>query len=424
MIIKQLRPNQIGLVKTTLVSVRELLTKFRRYFLPILGLIVLVILLISQSHLLNPQIEVVPDNHFYQETAMIKLRKVGAGPNTDIRYTTDGSLPTQDSNIYQDQPLTFKQSLVLRMALFKGSKLIGTVKNHDVFVEASHDLPVISLITEPKNLWDDEIGIYAVGNHNNYNRSGSEWERAAVFHYYDQKQNLRLKHKIGLRLHGGGSRGLPQKPFRLYADYYNDKERFHYNFFEESDVDTFRTLILRNSATDWNKSYMRDVVSQRIARKNTTLDTQADLPVVVYLNGQYWGLYFLRERFDQDYFHQKYGVEENRVTLLDVPHDVGEKRGEVRLNEGDYQSDVTTYNKLLKEARKCKDCANYNFFNQYADLQNLIDYYIYELHFANFDWPYGNMKVWRYHNGLVQENPSLSLKLPPRFRWSLSMVII
>nr|MEE4269244.1 CotH kinase family protein [Candidatus Krumholzibacteria bacterium] len=159
---------------------------------------------------------------------------------------------------------------------------------------ARHDLPVLCITTDPANLWDPELGIYAWGNYINYSQTGGDWERPAQLEYFTADGTLAFNEPIGLRINGGSSRDYTQKGLRLYFDDYGTSDVVEYDFFGEGPVRCER-LVLRGSGypdfaigSGWGEPLHRDLghPGSRWAY------------VAVYLNGEYWGAYALRERFD------------------------------------------------------------------------------------------------------------------------------
>jgi len=398
---------------------------FKKWFrrgLMALFVIILFFIFLQPLKYLNPHLKLNTENSFFSESITVEIQPQSVLGKSQIRYTLDGSTPTAQSQLYQT-PLEISKTLILKAAIFKNDQVISPIISHNFFINDDHQLPVVAINTDPDNLWDAEIGIYVEGNHHNSHQHGKKWQREAEFVFFDEKQQLQIKQKIGLRIHGGGTRSLPQKSFRIYADPDDQGQTLSYKFFPDSELENFESLTLRNGGTDWEYSFMRDAVVNNLASKISDVDSAPAQPIVLYLNSQYWGIYYLRERFDETYFAQKYKADEENLAIYQVPHDVGEKRGQIILDEGKSDQDVQLYNDLLKEARKCKECAHYNHFKKYIDMESFIDYMIFEIHFANFDWPYGNMKLWNYHNNLVDQSWDLSQELPQgldgRFRWLL-----
>lgn len=378
----------------------------------------LVALFILLSHydyfiinVLKKKIIVLPEKHFYHESIEITLE---SPIKADIFYTIDGSNPEPNSYQYQDK-IKVDKTTVLKFALFKNKKQIGQIQTHDFFINTNHNLPVLSISTDSKNLFDNQIGIYVVGDNRNFTKKGEDWERPAFLSFFESDQSLAFERNIGLRLHGGGSRGLPQKSFRIYIKDIDKNETLNYQLFPDSDVNQYNTFVLRNGGGDAVYSTIRDVLAHELIKQNSTLDISNYRPVVLYLNGEYWGLYHLRERQDQYYFQNKYNLDLDRLTILNIPHDVGDNRGLAILDYGKNDSDVTLYNDLFKKANRCDKCTDFNYYNRFLDIDNLIDYYIFEIFFANFDWPFGNMKAWKYQT--AEYEPLAPLGQDGRFRW-------
>lgn len=399
--------------------------RFSKYILFIAAVILILLFLIIQTNVFNPRVIVEPGQNFFQETIEVSLSAVGAPVQSEIRYTLDGSDPSLNTRLY-NQPFELKETTVLKAAVYKDDQRQGEITTHDFFFDSEHTLPIVSIVTQPDNLWDPNFGIYVVGSDEdnpNYNQRGNDWQRLAVFHYYEPDQQLTVKQEVGLRIHGGGSRGLPQKSFRLYASMDNEGATFNYKFFPNYDIDQFSTLILRNSGNDWEKAFMRDVIVNRMAARKSEMEFMTDQPVVVYLNGEYWGIYYLRDRFDKEYIHQKFGIDHSEISLMEQPYRVGSQDALLEVKDSRFKQDAELYQELLEAARACQDCANYRQFEKYFDMDSLIDYYIFQLHFANGDWPLNNIKLWRSHNSLVDRNQELGQFLPPgldgKFRWYL-----
>lgn len=363
-------------------------------------------------NLLKQKIGFNPNINFSQEA--INLTLSSPIKNATIYYTKDGATPNESSDKYQN-PIEIKESTTLKFVLYKKGKQLGAVQTHDVFINTQHDLAVISLSTDPVNLWDEEIGIYT---EKNYAKKGKEWERNGVINFYEEDGTRGFSREVGIRIHGGGTRGLPQKSFRILITNKENNQTLKYPLFPDGKVQNFNSFILRNAGGDWSHTHLRDALMQEIVEDaNLTVDLQDYRPAVLYLNGQYWGLYDIRERYDQDYFSNHYGADAKRVNIYYVPHDVGVDRGRIKLDEGKDTGGVELYNKLFDQTKSCQSCTDLNNLQQYLDPINYRDYLITELHFNNFDWPYGNAKLWRYETNAFE--PNAPYGLDGRFRWLL-----
>jgi len=170
---------------------------------------------------------------------------------------------------------------------------------------ALHDLPLINVSCDPVNLWDPETGIYCWGQGFPYNWQGTgvEWEREAVFTYTDTTDLVTHQRPIGLRIHGGSSRAYPNKPLRFYFDRHGAPEVIEDDFFGDGQRPHARLLIRSADSPD---QYLADPLAtslfgdlgHKISRWS---------PVAAYLNNSYWGLYHLRERMDDEWAEITHG---------------------------------------------------------------------------------------------------------------------
>lgn len=345
----------------------------------------------------NP-VEISHPQHFYSETISVTL----SSPidNVLITYTLDGSSPTSASQVYIE-PIEISQTTVVQAAAFKDNQQIGSTLIHDYFINTEHSLPVVTLNTDSKNLWDEELGIYTVKN---YEKKGKDWERPGVITFYETDQIVKFQNKINYRLHGAGSKNLPQKSFRIQV---SDKNfPIQYQIFPDSNIDTFYSLILRNAGGDWSYTHLRDpLIHEVVSKTDLDIKTQNYRPAVLYINGEYWGIYNIRERQDQEYFSVRYSAEPESFNIYSVADDYGENRGKIFVDEGDDTTFAEKYNDLLLTVQDhCVGCASPDTINHTIDWINFRDYLIVELFFDNYDWPYSNSKLWRFDTPLVQEN--------------------
>ena len=181
--------------------------------------------------------------------------------------------------------------------------LVVPVAPRDYTPEA-HDLPVISITTDPTGLWDPETGIYVVGNYTNFDQRGSDWEREARFQYFEPGKGMVVDEPVGLRIHGGFSRNYHQKGLRIYFDDYGSADQVEHPFFPTGPT-TFRRLICRanrfdNVAINTNlaEGLMGDLGHAASRFRFTAL----------YLNREYWGAYNLRERLDDEFFEHNWSL--------------------------------------------------------------------------------------------------------------------
>src|SRR5690606_32290251 len=102
-------------------------------------------------------------------------------------------------------------------------------------------------------------------------------------------------------------------------------------------LDEFKRLILHTSGQDNGLTMFRDAMAESLIA-HTGIDTLAYRPAVVFLNGEYWGIHNIRERYDHHYVATNYEVEDEDVVIL---------QGNVEVVAGDPGDDLS-YRQMLQ----------------------------------------------------------------------------
>lgn len=308
-----------------------------------------------------------------------------------IYYTLDGSEPTINSNRYSaNEKISINKTSNVRACTFSDEKLPANVVSATYFIgERDFDLPVVSLVTEEKNLTDNTIGIYVKGTNGTIWREGEtekynwyqDWDRPANFEFFDVDKTNRVNQELDIAISGGWTRSMTVKSLKISPRKKFGDNRLRYNFFEATKPGLkLKDIQIRNSGNDFGYSMMRDAFMQSIVMHRMDLDYQAYEPAVCYINSNYKGIMNLRERTSKDFLYSNYGLDEEDFYLLD-PAD--------------------TYNypfNQLTEYLQKNDVSNnlvYNNVKNMMDIDNFIDYFIAEIYYANTDWPHNNTKLWK-----------------------------
>jgi hypothetical protein len=262
--------------------------------------------------------------------------------------------------------------------------------------EQQHRLPVISIVMEPGDLFDDSTGIYVVGKNgitgycNNALRRNycQDWERSAMIEYQDSVSGESYTSPAGIKIHGNCSRNFPQKSFALFARKKYGNGKFRFDFFADKQNDAFEALLLRNSGNDNGRSMFRDGLMSALAWEAGNLDYQAWKPVAVYLNGEYWGIYNLREKLNEHYITDNHGIEPDQLDML---------KDTDRLVHGsrDGIDEVVAF----LQVNDLNEPAAWEWISNRVDILSLINYFIAELYCANTDWPSNNVCYWQSRDG-------------------------
>ncbi len=272
---------------------------------------------------------------------------------------------------------------------------------------ASHNnLPILSVTTDPDNLFDYDKGIFVKGRvydetpsnwgddpQANYNQKGMEWERPAHIDFFESDGSLVLSQDCGIRTQGAYSRADYQKSLRFYAraDYgeKNFKAALIPSAFAESDGTTlitkYKKFVMRGGGNDNNYTKFKDPFVQALV-SDRRFDTQEGRPCVMFIDGEYWGLYTLQEDFDDHYYEENYGVNADEVVVY--------KKGEI--DEGN-EEDIELFRELRNfcTSHDLTNAANYEAVSKMLDLESFADYMAAEMYIINEDWPGNNYSMWR-----------------------------
>jgi len=264
-----------------------------------------------------PQPVITPDGGLCSGTVNLSVTMPeDAELPTDARLcvTTDGREPTisdaVDSNSFTASITT---STVVRAKILSASALPvrSAVKSY-IFHPRELNMPLISLVTDPDYLYDEQIGILS-GQGDNANWL-NDWRRPLNVEYYDTEGNMIINQLGNTRVQGGATRTNPQKSMAVYANKRFGEKRFNSSDFwpDKPEVKKVKSFILRNSGNDYLGAHISDVYAQWMLGSHLdNIDWQAYRPVVVYLNGKYHGLLDLRERSNDDYVEANYdGLED------------------------------------------------------------------------------------------------------------------
>jgi|LSQX01.2.fsa_nt_gb hypothetical protein len=313
----------------------------------------------------------------------------------------------------------FKCSTIKAVAIRDdGAK--SNIITHSYFVDPNmntrYSFPVISIVTDRANFFDDSTGIYVS---NNSEKRGSEWERPIHIEFFEKDGTLGFSQYAGVRIHGNYTRKYPQKSLRLYADKdYDAKDEFEYEIFpglrkngSGKKLKSFERLILRNSGNDWTGVMFRDAMMQSLV-SHLKPETQAYRPSIVFLNGEYWGIHNIRERFDKKYLEDHYDLDDDKVVILDPKEQIEVQEGTEEDAEA-YMNDIVNYLKSNDITQK----STYDYIKTKMDIENFIDYNVSQIYFGNTDWPHNNVSVWKYKTDDGQYHPEAPYGQDGRWRW-------
>lgn len=287
----------------------------------------------------------------YDQAQTVTLTATGT-----IYYTLDGTTPTKKSKVYTS-PISVKGVTTLRAVGFEGNRKTPETAYTYVIGQEAHQLPIVTVSIPQDSLTHKDTGIL------NHIKKTYEYQcQVTLIEGGEEKFSL----PCGFRLHGYGSREMPKQNFQLRFRSQYGASKLKYKLFENREFDEFDSLLLKGGSEDWGAAVMRDEVATTMLDGQTALYTQAYKPVVLYLGGEYWGIYYLRERFSDDYVASHLNVEEESVDLLTSTD------GYVQTGSA---KEFTALKNYVQTHDMSKD-EHYEYLCSQIDATSLMDWYI------------------------------------------------
>lgn len=322
------------------------------------------------------------------QVGALSLEMSGVSSPNVLRYTTDGREPTISSLRYYG-PISVGETRVFRAAAFRPGYLPSPVTTETYLVNTNHSLPMVSLVTEPDNFFHPVTGIYVLGEgySGDFPYFGSNiWEDHEVpvnFSFYEPGGTDTYSFDAGTKIFGGWSRGQDQRSLSVFARGRYGTDEMNYPFFPQRANTRFQSIVLRNAGNDAYSSGMRDVLMTGLM-EDSHVDIQAYRSVASYLNGEYWGLYNLREKVNEHFLASKHGVDKDSIDLLEFNAEI-------------VQGSNAEYVALMGYIRNnpVNQSIHYDYIANRIDLDNYVQYQAAQIYYDNVDWPGNNIKFWK-----------------------------
>ena len=407
------------------------------------------------------------DSGFYEAGKQVSI-SVPSG--STVYYTTDGSDPTTSSQKYT-APFTLAdvssnpnvlsaekdistngytpptqpvdKANIIRAVAVDAQGRVSDIVSKTYFVGKTNagyypKMKVVSLVTDPKNLFDYDTGIYVLGKHYdedngsttdpgnnpfpgfpgwgggfggmggfgfkqpweyeaNYTQKGKAWERVASMTMFDNGEKV-IDQNVGIRIKGGVSRHNVQKSFNVYARLDYGAKELQYDFFDGKNtkqtngkkIKSYTNISLRDGGNDSNAAFFRDSLNQGLVT-DRDFGYQAMSECVVFIDGEFWGIYQITEKLNDTYISDHFGIKKSDVAMV--------KTGE--LEEGT-DADLQDWNSIREGV--ANGSMTYEQFCQKVDVQSFMDYFAAQIYWCNNDWPQNNTAAWR-SNAIDESNP-------------------
>lgn len=316
-----------------------------------------------------------------------------------LRYTTDGSTPTlTNGETSTNGRFSIRQTTILRVRFFQDGKLASPVVTRSFINNKNYTLPVLSLVSDEKNLTGADYGIFTRGNGNGRpgNGQGSncnwnmDWDRPANIEFITpEKGEAVFNQEVGIEPSGGWSRAWEPHSFNIKANkIYEGVNRMDYQFFKDKPFLRHKGLKVRNGGNDTSQRIKDGAVQEVVRTSGLYVETQAFQPVHIYHNGRYIGVLNLREPNNKNYGFANYGIgtDDDEMDQWKMSPDSG------------YVQQVGTkdvFNEWYTLAQNAGDALAYERIKQIVDIEEICNYLAVQFFLAGNDYPKNNIKSFR-----------------------------
>lgn len=313
--------------------------------------------------------------------------------NARVYYTLDGSVPTENNGTLYTGSLQITKNMVLRARAFENGLRPSETISASYLMNTNHTLRVVSLIIDPDELWNDATGMLADGKgaekvagvlpfKNTVYRKYGKQEREAYVEVFEQqnKTSAVISQGATLSLQGAYSMDMPQKSMKVKAKSALGQKYFEYPLFEDRPYTEYKSFVLRNSGNDcvWTRlvdCFQTELIDRFI---NTDIITLAYEPCAVYLNGEYWGHFNMRERKDKYCIAQHEGLSEDEVDGITI----------IKGNYTAVQGSNAEYKEMVNKIRNSspnKKKADREYLDSHVDVESFLDWFAIKMFFGDSD---------------------------------------
>ena len=313
-----------------------------------------------------------------------------------IYYTLDCSDPTEASTPYTG-PISVNDTTILRTRVYRDGWMPSFIDTQSYLydINNSDSYRIVSLVSDPVNLYSDEKGIMVMGPnayekwpYGNYGRGANfwmDWEREAHVELFEPGgAGTAISQGCGIKMHGRHSRTLDVKPMKVIARRKYGAGSFDYPIFSKRDYTQYQSFLLRASGQDYKSTFMRDSVYTALAADSSLMYQESEL-CVCYLNGEYYSMMYLRERINAYSICQFEGWEGDEAALDIV-------KGKQIVIQGSNDS-FTALNAWL-ETHDAASREAYEMIDANIDIDNFLEYLVYAGYASETD----TFNVKRYRN--------------------------
>lgn len=347
--------------------------------------------------------------YFFSKNTFIELSVASAQKDGYITYTLDGTEPTRTETLYTEPILLVTNTgdspnvYSIRAKVWYDDGTVSDTCVHTYFLSESikerYTTVIFSINGDPAELTGGPDGILYGEN---YKQRGRASEREVHIEAISADGDLLFEQYAGVRVFGGTSREHAVKSLKLFArkEYEEGKGTFATTLFGSTTADgskpitKYDKLVLRNGGDDFQSAFLRDELVQRLAGTAGFSVYEAVVPALAYVNGSYYGFYWLHESYCDKYFQYRNGKSDGEYVILEGSDTAKSLSGDAAENAA-----AKEYNALYKKYAYADLTVEetYTELCSLVDIENYLDYMALNMYVANYDWPQGNYRCFRYY---------------------------
>lgn len=275
-------------------------------------------------------------------------------------YTTNGSTPSTSSKVLTGT-LTLKSTTVVKAMCVENGKKNSEIITKSYVINENHTLPVMSVSLNPSDFTSISRNAWTV-----------DYEKEGYAEFFEDGNSFNIP--MGFKLFGGSTRGHAKKSFSINFRKKYGVSVLNYQVFKNRDNAVYDELVLRTGSQDEESAIIRDILGTSLVDGAINVDVQAYKSVILYINGNYWGIYYVREKVNENFISSHYNVDGTKSDILRI--------------DGDITSGTkTNYNKLISyiNSHDLSKDEYYDYVASKVDIDSLIDYWVAETYVTNND---------------------------------------
>lgn len=325
---------------------------------------------------------------FYEGSVTVEVR---GEDGAELRYTTDGETPTKKSKVFPAEGLTLKKTTPLRVKAFREDAVSSVTAGATFFIDDAPQTAIVSLISDDKYLFNKKTGMLTKGSGSIPNYA-KEYEYPVHIEYFNKDGKMEISQTGTMTTSGHSALINAQKSIALYARKAWGADRFAFNPFPTRDYESYKSLLLRSTNSDYSATRLRDIVASSLAEGQGIL-YQDHVVIQVYINGRYWGHYNLREKINKYFVAAYEGVtDEKDIDSIDILARTGTDEF---LQNGDNKDWLALCDFCKKNDLNVPE--NLERVERELDIDNMFTHAAYEIILGNIDFT--NVRVYRVPGG-------------------------